>query len=329
MKILKSEHKLCLSCMEEHEVAVVEVNESNIFKGEQVDFLGIYEYCSNTDAYSETEEMINSNSLNFKDAYRRKRNLLTCQEIKAIRDKYGLSQKDFSRILDWGLSTITRYENHQVQDRAHDDILRKINSDPNWFLELLERGKDNLSPKAYLNYCRQARENFSVQGNQYLIYSIYALYADFDDEEITGGLQLNLNKVVDLINYLAEKVEELHKVKLMKMLWYIDILNYKRTGRSMTGLIYTALPMGVVPIGHEQIVLLEGVSFDAVYSGENAGYKFRPTKGYKIKELTNEETMLADEIVEKFGKLPADEIIDSIYDEEATVSNRFFSRQRY
>lgn len=31
-----------------------------------------------------------------------------------------------------------------------------------------------------------------------------------------------------MINYLASKVESLHKVKLAKMLWFSDYLHYKR-----------------------------------------------------------------------------------------------------
>lgn len=317
MKIIKTEHKLCPSCVEEHDVEVVEINESNVFKGEQVEFSAVYEYCSNTEEYSETEEMIKTNDLAFKDAYRRKQSLLTSGEIKAVREKYGVSQKDFSEILDWGMATITRYENHQVQDRAHDDILWKISSDPKWFLELLERAKTRLSSKAYMSYHKQAREVFRIEKNQYLIDSICAVYADFDNEKITGGVELNLNKVVDLINYLAQKVESLHKVKLMKMLWYPDILNYKRTGKSITGLAYSALPKGAVPVGYEQIILLDGVSFDTVFYGENVGYKFRPTNGYEIKELTREEIQVVDEIIDKLGKLTTDEIVDVMHEEDA------------
>ncbi len=67
--------------------------------------------------------------------------LLTSNEIISLREKYGVSQKDLSEILDWGKATITSYENHQVQDRAHDDILRKIDPDPEWFIEMLKRAK--------------------------------------------------------------------------------------------------------------------------------------------------------------------------------------------
>ena len=40
-------------------------------------------------------------------------------------------------LLGWGGKTITRYESHQVQDKAHDTILKKIDQDPEWFLSLL------------------------------------------------------------------------------------------------------------------------------------------------------------------------------------------------
>ena len=136
MERIKSEKKLCVLCMEEHEVDIVEVVDEEFFKGEEVTFPATYEYCSCADEYLETEEMMKTNSLAMKDAYREKVGLLTSREIIAIREKYGISQKDFSEVLDWGKATITRYENHQVQDRAHDDVLRKIDSDPKWFLEM-------------------------------------------------------------------------------------------------------------------------------------------------------------------------------------------------
>ncbi len=116
--------KLCLSCMEEHEVQQVAVTEENIFKGKRVEYPARYEYCPSTEAYAASDEMIDANDISFKDAYRKAAGLLTSEEIIAIRETYGVSQKDFSKILGWGSSTITRYENHQVQDSVHDDVLK-------------------------------------------------------------------------------------------------------------------------------------------------------------------------------------------------------------
>lgn len=303
--------------METHDVCEVEVVEKNIFKNEEVEYVATYEYCSNTDEYSETEEMIKKNDLSFKDAYRKKVGLLTSSEIITIRSIYSVSQKDFSEILGWGQATVTRYENYQVQDVAHDDILRKIESDPKWFIDMLKRSQGRISDKAYTKYYHEANEQFKKKKNQYLIDSIQALYAEYGEENVTGNMELSLNKVVEVINYLATRVERLHKVKLMKMLWYADILNYKRYKKSITGLAYSSLPMGAVPEGYEQIVLLEGVSFDTVYYEEHVGYQFKPSPEVEINSLSACEIETIDTIIEECGQLNTKAIVDMMHEEEA------------
>lgn len=85
-----------------------------------------------------------SNDIILFDAYKKKHNLLTSKEIINIREKYGLSQATFSKIMGFGLKTITRYENGSIQDNTHDNLLRLVNIEDNFFaLWLLNR--DNLS----------------------------------------------------------------------------------------------------------------------------------------------------------------------------------------
>ncbi|HHY12629.1 MAG TPA: DUF4065 domain-containing protein [Firmicutes bacterium] len=317
MKVLNSEFELCLCCMEKHNVDTVEVKEKQIYKGMEVEFTAIYEYCSNTNDYLENEDMIRSNSLALRDSYRMSAGLLTSTDIKNIREKYGISQKDFSEVLGWGMATITRYENSQVQDRAHDDILRKIDSDPKWFLDMLERARSRLSRKAFLKYQRKAREQFTIRKNQYLVDAIYATYAGFSDGYMTGFMELDLDKVVEAINYFARNVRSLYKVKLMKKLWYCDMLHCKRHGKSITGLVYVALPMGAVPEGHEQIVRLDGVKFDVVRYGAAEAYKFRPVEGFEIRKLSNSEIETLDKVISELGDLNTREIIDRMHQEDA------------
>lgn len=182
MKILFSEQRLCTCCMKEHKIDTVEIKEKITFKGISVNYNAVYEYCSYTDELSETEAMIRANGLSVKDAYRKEVGLLTSNEIKSIREKYKVSQKEFSEILNWGMATITRYENHQIQDRAHDDFLRKINSDPKWFLDILERSKDRISPKMYLKYFNNAYEQYIKKDNPYS-YSFISTNVSFNELE--------------------------------------------------------------------------------------------------------------------------------------------------
>ena len=56
--IIKKIHKLCLSCMEEHEVYLVKESRQTFFKGEKVEYEAIYEYCDKCDEYTETEDLM-------------------------------------------------------------------------------------------------------------------------------------------------------------------------------------------------------------------------------------------------------------------------------
>lgn len=318
MKVLQSENKLCLSCMEKHRVDLVAVVEQNTLRDEKVEFTAVYQYCSNAETFFETEDMIRANDLVLKDAYRKRAGLLTSKEIRNIREIYGVSQKDLAAILDWGLATITRYENYQVQDRAHDDVLRAIEADPGWFLKKLTGGRNRLSPKAFSKYHDRAKEYYCKRKNQYLSNAIYAIYADYEDESITGGAQLNLDKVVDAINYLASKVSSLHKVKLMKMLWYADALNYKRHGKAITGLVYCVLPMGAVPKGHEQIISLEGIYFEVVLYDDLA-YRFEPAPDFVVSHLSEQELKSLDKVILELGGLNTGDIVKRMHQEEAYI----------
>lgn len=64
------------------------------------------------------------NEKEFLGKYRELCGLLQPEEIKATREKYGLSQANFAKLLGMGEKTITRYENGSVQDEAHDTLIR-------------------------------------------------------------------------------------------------------------------------------------------------------------------------------------------------------------
>ncbi len=123
--------------------------------------------------------------------------------------------------------------------------------------------------------------------NLYLVDVIQALYTNYTDDIITGGVNLNLNKVVEAINYYTLKAKSLHKVKLMKMLWFGDSLSYKRNKKAITGLVYRALPMGAV------------------------------VEDFEIKKLSTTDIEILDAVIDAVGHLNSQEIINRMHEEEA------------
>jgi putative zinc finger/helix-turn-helix YgiT family protein len=63
--------------------------------------------------------------------YRKKHGLLSADEIRAIRDRFGLTQADLTRLLHLGANTISRWESgRNVQTEAMDILLRMIRDLP-------------------------------------------------------------------------------------------------------------------------------------------------------------------------------------------------------
>ena len=71
-----------------------------------------------------TGAMVNRNLLNARDAYRKKKGLLTSREIKMIRMENGLSQKEFAEMLGLDQQAIVRYETKAIQNEEVDCLLR-------------------------------------------------------------------------------------------------------------------------------------------------------------------------------------------------------------
>ena len=86
--------------------------------------------------------MMDNNLLNAKDEYRRQKHLLTSQQIKDIRKKYGITQAEFSFLLGLGEITITRYEKKLIQDETYDKIMRLVYDNAFLALDYLKDNKD-------------------------------------------------------------------------------------------------------------------------------------------------------------------------------------------
>ena len=320
MEVIRKVRKLCICCMEEHEVQIVRVQEHTNFKGMVIDYTAEYEYCEKADEYVAEGDMISHNDIAMKDAYRKENQLLTSMEIGNIRSKYGISQTDLASLLGWGGKTITRYESHQVQDRAHDFILRKIDGDPEWFLELLCQGREKVSEPAYKKYYEIVAKRYEDRQDDYLRKSIFAQYIRYENEpDCCGRTRLNLDKVVVVIRYFANsaKMFHLYKVKLMKLLWYADSLSFKRRSLAITGLVYTALPMGAVPIAHKSLIDLKGVSYEEEEFPDGSGYRFVKTSDEDYSALNSDEIKILDKVIDICGKDTKEQIVNRMHKERA------------
>lgn len=69
---------------------------------------------------------------------------LTAQDIKRIRETYGLTQQGFARLLGLGDASIVRYENGQTPSKANANLIRAAEN-PEFVADCLKRDGDLLS----------------------------------------------------------------------------------------------------------------------------------------------------------------------------------------
>ena len=184
--------------------------------------------------------------------YREKHNLLPPDEIRSIREKYGLSQRALSRLLGWGEITIHRYENGAIQDNAHDYLLRLV-EDPQNMQKFLEANRSKL-PSFTAKRLEKRITSFLQEDESKTFQVSFERYVSHHHVDSTSGFkEYDLEKLENMILYLVERLDRVLKVKLNKLLWYCDFLHFKETSVSITGSQYISLKYGPVPNNYDFI----------------------------------------------------------------------------
>lgn len=321
--LLRKVHMNCPLCGKTHEVEQRKRVTSIVLKGEEVTYEEKFYFCANADEDEnefETGAMTNENLLNARNAYRIKKGLLTSYEIVGIRESYGLSQVDLAKLLGWGEATISRYESKAIQDEAYDTMLRFIKDNPLQALEFLKKNADKFTPAKRMEIKSKIVEKLDSYGKEYLTRQIFeGEYVNFEEPSDSNGFTvLNIDKIEAVISYIAEKVSNLFKVKLMKMLWYSDALSFIGNGIAMTGMVYRHEPMGALPIGHYSLMNLENLNIkeEMSYNYDTMLHVY-PTVGMDYSILSDGEKAILDRVIEKFRHYKAKDIVDYMHEEKA------------
>ena len=260
----------------------------------------------------------------------------TLRAARTLRNSLsGSDEEDFNYPIIQSLSN-GLYAYREIEDAIYNAIISELEISDNASSTLRDirrrivqknqsiRSKLNsiISSTTYQKYLQAATSLYEEDRDIYLRKAIEASYAKFQENKMFNGNQsLSLDKVVDVIRYFAASlnVTKLYKVKLMKLMWYADVLSYKMRGFAITGLVYQALPMGAVPIGHNSIIDLKDVPCEEVDMGETYAYHFALTGKQSFLSLSDEDKKILDIVIEKLGKMSKNDIINFMHRERAYI----------
>jgi len=251
--------------------------------------------------------------------YREKNNIPFAEEISAIRKKYDLSASKMSDVLGLGANGYSNYENGEIPTPAYGNLISAA-SEPQTFLNLLDKGKEHFSEPAFekirerVNYLVQTEEK---DKNLCAVLNVYNQPNNF-----TGYKKPVPSKIANLVTFFIQNSNPdfNDKLKINKQLFFADFTHYKNYGASITGLTYRAIKYGPVPANYDNIyayleneqlinsqflelpnggareVFLSDADFDRMlFSDEEKETlttivgKFANTSTWKIVELSHEE----------------------------------------
>ena len=264
---------------------------------------------------------------NFKRLYKKYGELvgiISSQEIIKFREKYDLSQRELVSLLGWGKMTINRYEKGALPSKSHSDILKNIISNEELFKQKVREAYEagRINEKTYnkiTKYFQSSRKN--------IVKSLFEVELSHDEDILNGFRKFEIERIENLISYIADKTDNLYKTSLNKYLWYIDFENFKENIRSVTGLRYVKQKYGPVieKKAYEEIINLLDEKFyveetEDVYNNSTKA-KIISNKNYDVSIYSRDEMEVIDAVIQKFKTMSCTEISDKSHKEDGWIES--------
>jgi len=108
-------------------------------------------------------ESLKASGKMLKDFQREVDGLLTGSQIKAIRNKLGLTQAQLANIIGGGLKSVARYESGQIcQSKGMDNLLRILDAYPHT-LNVIRKNDASLMSKSKITYIDEFKDKIGYE----------------------------------------------------------------------------------------------------------------------------------------------------------------------
>ncbi|OAJ47773.1 Panacea domain-containing protein [Pseudomonas marginalis] len=128
-------------------------------------------------------------------------------------------------------------------------------------------------------------------------------------------------KLIQAIIFFVSNTQHCHKIKLFKLLYFLDFEHFKETGRSVTGSDYSAWPKGPVPVDLmaeielPQPDMAASIRFSnqAIRNGQQVMLNIEPRIEFSSKNFTKRELGLMRRLAEEYRSTLADDMIEATH----------------
>ena len=254
--------------------------------------------------------------------YKRNHALMTAEEICALRKKYNISQRTLATLIGCSQATVVRYENGNIQNNTHNNIMRMLLKPEN-MADILEIKEEELSEKEVLAIKKSLSELNSQENKLTNALGDFCEYMHIAPNQYSGFKEFDFNKYVEMIRFFSDKLKgKLYKTKLFKLLWYSDMYYFKEYTKSISGMNYVHFQFGPVPRDYSLLLgLMERMGAISITEVENmygTNSEIITSKGNynSTSTLTADEIEILQKVYDEFGSMTAKEISDRSHKEK-------------
>ncbi len=319
----------CPYCKKEVEYKV-EKRAIKEFRGVQVNTFENVAICNecNQDLY--VNEIEDENNKRIYQIYREKANIIKAEDIIKLRKKYNISQRELTSILEFGKMTVNRYERGGLPTKSQSDYIKLLIENEDKFIEKVKEAYKNnrINEKTYKKIVSKEQENSiskkEVQDNiRRYLKSVLKRKPD-----IYNGYQiLDLEKVENIISYIASKVKNLTITSLNKYLWYIDMLSFNQRAVAITGLTYQNQKFGptIIEKKYDELSLLDDKYQREDIETENGNTtKIFSNHNFNLDKLNSSEKEIIDTIIKLLKNKKVTEISEMSHKEDGWKKTKRF-----
>lgn len=140
--------------------------------------------------------IIDKNIQEFDEQYRKTEGLVSVDDIEKLMKIYRIGKTPLSLTLGFGEVTITRYLDGQIPSKEYSDVIKSALTSPEYMIQKLSENREKLTDAAYNKALEAAN-------------SLESLFSVSE-------------KMLRVISYLFDKLEEVTPLMLQKLLYFIQ-----------------------------------------------------------------------------------------------------------
>lgn len=258
----------CTTCRKNTEYTLKKRNIIKTIKDKEYTFSVTSAVCDECGEEMNIPGLIDKNIKEVDEQYRTSEGIVSIDGIEKLMKIYKIGKGPLSLALGFGEVTITRYLSGQIPSKEYSDVIRAALSSPAFMKEKLYENKDKIASAAYnksMNAAIQLENLFSVS-----------------------------DKMLRVISYVFERLEEVTPLMLQKLLYFIQGVSYALNGKPMFSENCQAWVHG--PVYPEVYEMFRDFKYNPI---EDA--RFAIFDGNKD-ELTEDERRVVDLVVNTFGE---------------------------